>query len=273
MNDIRICPVCLRKSKEQVPLFLEDRRMVCQNRHSFDVAGGGYINLLPPSAKSHGDNKAMVQARRDLLSSGIYSPFCEALTDLAKMHLPQNAIVWDSGCGEGYYTAAVASCRRDLTVYASDLSTSALTAAHKRSADLRLSAASSYALPALDGSVNGVICLFAPEAQDEFRRILAPDGLLFLGIPGKRHLYGLKEVLYPIPYENAPRDPHIDGFELIEQREIHYQRTLTSPQQISALFSMTPYAYRTNPEGKARLDALESLTTELHFHVIVYKKA
>lgn len=272
MKDIRICPVCLRKTKEQVPLVLADRRMVCQNRHSFDIAGGGYINLLPPSAKSHGDNKAMVQARRELLNSGIYAPFRDALTELAREHLPKNATLWDSGCGEGYYTAAVAGCRKDLTVYASDLSTSALAAAHKRSADLLLSAASSYALPAADGSVDGVICFFAPEAQEEFRRILAPDGLLFLGIPGKRHLYGLKEVLYPVPYENAPRDPRMDGFELIDQREIYYQRTLCSPEQISALFSMTPYAYRTNPQGKARLDVLESLTTELHFHVIVYKK-
>lgn len=271
MKDIRICPVCLRKTKQQIPLVLEDRRMVCSCRHSFDVASGGYINLLPPSAKSHGDNKAMVQARRELLDSGIYKPFCDALTQLASAHLPQNAVVWDSGCGEGYYTAALAGCRDDLTVYASDLSTSALTAAHKRCPDLLLSAASAYALPASDHSVNGAVCFFAPEALDEFRRILTPGGLLFLGIPGKRHLFGLKEVLYPVPYENAPRDPALDGFELVDQREIHYTRTLSSGRQINALFSMTPYAYRTNPEGKARLDALDELTTELHFHVIVYK--
>ena len=272
MKEIRTCPVCLRKTGLQTTLALLDRRMICPAGHSFDLAGGGYVNLLPPSAKSHGDNKAMVQARRALLDSGIYRPFCDALTELAKEWLPPNAVLWDSGCGEGYYTAALAACRPDLTVYASDLSTAALAAAHRRDSRLRLTAASSYALPAQDESVNGVVCLFAPEALDEFRRILAPDGLLILGFPGRRHLYGLKEILYTTPYENSPRDSFLEGFEPIAQQEIHYTQTINSPELIHALFSMTPYAYRTGTEGKARLDQLSTLTTEFHFCIILYKK-
>lgn len=273
MKEIRTCPVCLRKTNRKELLHQNDKRMICPVGHSFDLSSGGYVNLLPPSAKSHGDNKAMVQARRALLDSEIYRPFCDALTELAQKALPPHATLWDSGCGEGYYTAALAECRPDLTVYASDLSTSALTAAHRRCPGLLLTAASSYALPAQDQSVDCVVCLFAPEALEEFRRILTPDGLLLLGFPGKRHLFGLKEVLYSTPYENAPRDLHLDGFEPIAQREIHYTQSLNSPDQIRALFSMTPYAYRTNAEGKARLEQLERLTTELHFHVVMYKKA
>lgn len=272
MNDIRICPVCLRKTKRQITLAVQDRRMVCPDGHSFDLSSGGYVNLLPPSAGKHGDNKAMVQARRTLLDSEIYRPFCHALTEEIAETLPQNSILWDSGCGEGYYTSAIAACRRDLTVYASDLSTAALTAAHRRSAALRLTAASSYALPAKDSSADAVVCLFAPEALEEFRRILRPGGILIMGIPGRRHLYGLKEVLYTTPYENAPRDPSLPGFELMRERELHYSRTLNTKEQIGNLFSMTPYAYRTNAEGKERLSKLENLTTELHFHLILYKK-
>lgn len=272
MNDIRICPVCLRKIKQQEPLTLTNRRMVCPFGHSFDLSAGGYVNLLPPSAGKHGDNKAMVQARRALLDSEIYRPLRDALTEQVADLLPLHSILLDSGCGEGYYTAALVQCRPDLTVYASDLSTAALTAAHRRSAALHLTAASSYALPVKDASTDAVVCLFAPEALEEFQRILRPDGWLIMGFPGRRHLYGLKEVLYTTPYENAPRDPALPGFELIREQELHYTRTLTASEQISCLFSMTPYAYRTNSQGKERLSRLDSLTTELHFHLIVYKK-
>ena len=37
-------------------------------------------------------------------------------------------------------------------------------------------------------------------------------------------------------------------------------------------FGMTPYAYRTSSIGRERIHALDTLTTELDFHILVYKK-
>lgn len=272
MNDIRICPTCKRKYAQQVPLIPTKQQLCCEKNHSFDLSAGGYVNLLPPSAGKHGDNKTMVTARRSLLDSGIYAPFRNALAETVTASLPRGAILWDSGCGEGYYTSALADPAYGYTVYGSDLSTAALISAHKRCGALRLTAASAYDLPAADGSVNGLICLFAPEALEEFSRILAPDGILILGIPGKRHLFGLKEVLYSVPYENSPRETSLTGFELLQNREIHYTAALEESAHIESLFAMTPYAYRTSSQGKARLAALQTLTTELHFHLLIYRK-
>ena len=46
-----ICPVC------GVPLRREEKICRCENRHCFDLARSGYVNLLPPSpaGKRHGD--------------------------------------------------------------------------------------------------------------------------------------------------------------------------------------------------------------------------
>ncbi len=38
------------------------------------------------------------------------------------------------------------------------------------------------------------------------------------------------------------------------------------------LFAMTPYYYNTPPAGAARLAALESLTTEIGFRFLVYRR-
>ncbi len=271
MNEIRTCPVCMRKNGNRNRLRRDGKRLVCPCNHSFDVAASGYVNLLSPSAGVHGDNKEMVRARRDLLNTGIYAPFRQALTELLDT-LPSDAVIWDSGCGEGYYTSAALSLPRNRTVYGSDLSTAALTEAHKRCPDLILSAASSYALPADDESCDAVICLFAPEATDEFLRILKPNGSLILGIPGKRHLFGLKQVLYDTPYENAPKDPALPPFTLEQLREIYYTARLNDPVAIRSLFEMTPYAYRTGEKGIARLQKTAALETELHFHLFHYRK-
>ncbi len=271
MNEICICPVCGRKYNTRVRLADDGKRLSCPAGHSFDRSAKGYVNLLSPSAGAHGDNKEMVRARRAFLDSGIYAPFRGAAVEMLSA-LPDGGVIWDSGCGEGYYTAALAGTGKNFRVYGSDLSTAALAEAHKRCRSLELVAASSYALPAADCSCDALLCLFAPEAAEEFLRVLKPGGSLILGIPGRRHLFGLKELLYDAPYENAPRDPALAGFTLAENREVYYTVSLTGREQIRSLFEMTPYAYRTGHAGKARLAAADTLTTELHFHVLRYLK-
>ena len=70
-----ICPVCgelLQKT---------DRTMQCANRHSFDVAKEGYVNLLRANKNGDlmGDDKLSARSRRDFLNKGYYAPLKEEL--------------------------------------------------------------------------------------------------------------------------------------------------------------------------------------------------
>lgn len=276
-TNILICPVCRRKQGLEIPLEEsgERRAWVCRERHSFDRAAAGYLNLLPPSGKhTHGDNKEMIDARRALLGSGLYAPLRDRLTELLEAILPEGALIWDSGCGEGYYTAEIAHVgeKHGWTVYGSDLSKEALKAAAKRSKALRLIAASSYALPAASESTDAILCLFAPQASEEFRRVLREGGLMIQAVPGERHLFGLKEAIYDTPYENTVSRVAPDGYEIADCVELKKTVTLTDRTLIARLFGMTPYAYRTSPADREKVFALETLTTELHFYIFVYRK-
>ncbi|MFB0917411.1 MAG: hypothetical protein QMB49_05360, partial [Collinsella sp.] len=51
-------------------------------------------------------------------------------------------------------------------------------------------------IPVADGAFDMVTELFAPFNEREFARVLAPEGSLYTVVPGARHLFGLKEVLY-----------------------------------------------------------------------------
>ena len=98
------CPVC-GKLLNQV-----DRALVCEDRHSFDIARQGYVNLLPVQqkhSKNPGDTREQVLSRRSFLEADIYAPICEALIDAAK-ELNLTGPILDVGCGEGYYCSRLA---------------------------------------------------------------------------------------------------------------------------------------------------------------------
>ena len=98
-----LCPVCGET------LVREERVWHCKNRHSFDVARSGYVNLLPPSAsgKRHGDDKHMVAARTAFLSRGYYDHLIGSVAEACMQLAGPDACVLDAGCGEGTYTRAI----------------------------------------------------------------------------------------------------------------------------------------------------------------------
>lgn len=266
-----LCPHC------HAPLARDGKRLVCAAGHSYDLARQGYVNLLPPGRRAHGDNRAMIEARHRFLDSDIYAPLRDrACGMLAQYALPCRRLL-DVGCGEGYYTEAFyrAVCQSNgqpTEVVGIDLSRDALIFAARRCPDLHLAAASCYALPLADRSVDCITCFFAPDAAAEFDRVLSPGGLLLLAFPGRRHLWELKEILYDTPYENDVHDTARRGYSIVAEQTVEYRHALSSPEQIRALYEMTPYCYRTPAAGRARLDARTSLSVTCAFELVLYRK-
>lgn len=56
--------------------------------------------------------------------------------------------------------------------------------------------ASVYHLPVADRSADLLLNCFSPLALDEFRRVLRPGGGFLYVVPGAKHLWELKQVLY-----------------------------------------------------------------------------
>lgn len=93
-----------------------------------------------------------------------------------------------------------------------------------------------------------------------------------MAIPLENHLWELKSEIYEKPYKNQVSDFEIEGFELVEKSEIKNKIQLTSNEQILDLFSMTPYYYKTSHNDREKLNALEKLSVQTEFMVLVYKK-
>ena len=99
-----LCPVC------GLQLTRGEREYLCENRHSFDIARQGYVNLLTVQQKRSlhpGDTREQVLSRRAFLDAGFYEPIARTLCDTAA-ELDVAGPVLDVGCGEGYYSSRLA---------------------------------------------------------------------------------------------------------------------------------------------------------------------
>ena len=264
-----ICPNCGSS------LTKSNNTYTCSNRHSFDIASSGYCNFLIGSKAGEfkGDTKEMVMARRSFLDSGAYEPLQEKLC--AKVSELSPKCIIDAGCGEGYYTRAVAETMSKLgntTIIGADISKSATQYAAKRDKLTTYITASCFHLPVKSECADLILSLFAPSAHEEFARILKPDGCVLQVVPGEEHLWELKEAIYDKAYKNVEEKHTLEGFELAEREKLVYKRSIDSPELIRALFSMTPYVHRTPKEGIERLNALSSIELTLSFLLLTFKK-
>lgn len=269
------CPIC------GGPLQMEKSRLFCENGHSFDRARQGYTHLLPPNrmhSKEPGDTKEMVNSRRAFLESGAYSCFAEKLCGLVWEFLREipSPFLLDAGCGEGYYTGKMEAYLREKglspRIAGFDISKSAVKAAAGKYKGCQFAVASAFAVPAANGSADCLTNVFAPIVPQECERVVKPGGVMILAVPGPRHLYGLKEILYDAPYENEYRETEYPGFTFVRRDTVEDTLVLDDREQIQNLFAMTPYYWKTPESGSRRLAQTEHLTTEIRFDFLIYQR-
>lgn len=261
------CPVC-GKTLEQ-----SERGAQCAAGHRFDRAKEGYLNLLRSNkaGDTMGDPKSQARSRRDFLNRGYYAPLRDELVSIAseRVQAAGPLALLDICCGEGYYTSALGGVE-GVDAYGFDLGKEMVRLAAKRGGAAYF-VANMKAIPVADGAFGMVTHLFAPFNEREFARVLAVNGSLFSVVPGARHLWGLKEVLYDTPYLNDEKLPQTQTLRLVDKRKITAHIDLASQQDVEAVFQMTPYYYRTRPADRERLARLQHLETDIEFVIGEYR--
>ena len=240
-----LCPLC------QQPLLLTDNHYQCANRHSFDLAREGYVNLLPvqqKNSKDPGDNKAMMQARRSFLQAGWYAPLAKAVTTMLAP-LPAHSIL-DLGCGEGYYTAFIKQARPQSQLYGVDISKSAIKFAAKANRDIQFSVASAYQLPFADNSFDAIVRIYAPSKASELQRLVKTGGYLLTVTPGPQHLVQIKQAVYDSVRLHDDAVAQIDGFAHSKRQRLQFTLHFNRSEDVLALVQMVPLAWKFSAEQK-----------------------
>jgi 23S rRNA (guanine745-N1)-methyltransferase len=235
-----VCPVrdCHR------PLAREERRLICERGHSFDVARSKYVNLLQPQerrSKNPGDNTAAVAARRRLHDRGVTAPFLEAIGEI--VGATSSDVVLDAGCGDGFYLGSLARLA-GFEGHGIDISTTAIDAAARRYPECEwIVANADRFIPFTDASFSIVLSITARMNGAEFRRVLRPDGRLLVAVAGPDDLLELRG-------EGRDRTAQTiaafaDEFEVTDRRRITIQAELDA----AALRDLSLSIYRPRRTG------------------------
>ena len=261
-----VCPVCGEI------LSRGEREYRCENRHSFDIARQGHVNLLIVQQKhslNPGDTREQVLSRRTFLEGGFYEPIADALCETAR-ELGAKGPILDVGCGEGYYCTRLAQALNG-ELLGLDISKEAVRCAAAKYKGHRWVCGTASHLPVKDGSVGTLTSLFALTLPEEFHRVLASDGLYFQVLAAQDHLLGLKSVIYPeLKLKEKDSVPELAGFERIKSVPVRFTFTVEG-EQVRNLLSMTPHVYRISKEGAARLAATERLSDTASAVLNVYR--
>ena len=300
------CPSCSET------LIKEGKTYRCNNRHTYDEAKEGYVNLLlaqHKKSKKPGDDEQMIKSRQAFLNQGYYASLSSKIVKIiSSMEQGFNQNILDIGCGEGYYmdeikkdsnrvlaklgTGALApkiceakaitsdefykkSKSEKLSLCGIDISKTAVKLAGKRKMNALISVSSAYDLPFFDNSFDTILSVFSPVSASEIERLLKSEKsqIIMVG-PAEEHLKGLTSHIYDEVL------PHKGNYSVLDDKkgfmlkeQIEIKEEITiKKEDILDLLKMTPYYWQTTIEKKEKILALDELKTIIHFYIRVYSK-
>ncbi len=254
------CPIC------QENLTLLESSLKCNNRHSFDLAKFGYVNLAPQIKQSANYDKENFQNRQQILEAGFYQAILEVVSDLLSNSKNAKTIL-DIGCGEGFYSRKLQERHPDKTFYAFDISKDSVQIAAKSEPNWAVNwfVGDLARLPIKDASMDILLDIFSPANYGEFRRVLSKDGILIKVIPTENHLKEIRQKvqdqLTNKDYSNQDIKEHFqEHFTILSNQTASLTKTIT-PDQLQALLSMTPLLFHID-QSKIDWSQLTEITIE-----------
>ena len=254
------CPIC------QENLTLVESSLKCENRHSFDLAKFGYVNLAPQIKQSANYDKENFQNRQQILEAGFYQAILEAVSDLLSNSKNAKTIL-DIGCGEGFYSRKLQERHPDKTFYAFDISKDSVQIAAKSEPNWAVNwfVGDLARLPIKNASMDILLDIFSPANYGEFRRVLSKDGILIKVIPTKNHLKEIRQKvqdqLTNKDYSNQDIKNHFqEHFTILSSKTASLTKTITA-DQLQALLSMTPLLFHID-QSKIDWSQLTEITIE-----------
>ena len=254
------CPICREN------LTLVESSLKCENRHSFDLAKFGYVNLAPQIKQSANYDKENFQNRQQILEAGFYQAILDAVSDLLASSKTTKTIL-DIGCGEGFYSRKLQERHPDKTFYAFDISKDSVQIAAKSEPNWAVNwfVGDLARLPIKDASMDILLDIFSPANYGEFRRVLSKDGILIKVIPTENHLKEIRQKvqdqLTNKDYSNQDIKNHFqEHFTILSSQTVSLTKPITA-EQLQALLSMTPLLFHVD-QTKIDWSQLTEITIE-----------
>ncbi|KFI68084.1 putative RNA methyltransferase [Bifidobacterium magnum] len=181
------CPNC------HEPLMLDGQSLRCVNRHCFDLARQGYVNLDPSAKQSDFYNSDLFADRGRILAAGYYDHIRDAVLETVTSANPRTIL--DVGCGEGFYSRAIAQSDSSAQIFAFDIAKSSIQigAREDMTSNIAWFVGNLMDIPLQSHTIDCIIDIFSPANYAEFDRLLTEHGTIVKVVPGAAHVQELRE--------------------------------------------------------------------------------
>lgn len=235
------CPVC-----EEAVTMMNDARLACPNRHSFDVAKQGYVNMLTHPVKSH-YGKHLFTARQQLMTeTTLFHPVHATIVTAIERHYngKEAGTIADLGCGEGSHLIEIAAHMPNaMTNIGVDIAKEGIMTATRHQHPAIWLVGDLAKTPLKNKSADVILNLLSPANYTEFKRIAKRDALIIKLVPGPFYLKELRDYLQkPNDVTTKPGDLFNSQLHLLEKIPLHYNQMLTT-DELHLLLQMTPLAW------------------------------
>ena len=230
-------------------MHLDQSSLVCQNRHTFNIAKQGFVNFLRQTKGDKNYDMASFENRSQILAAGYYDPILEVISERLR-DLPEHSHVLDVACGEGYYSRQLAQ-EFDKDFMAFDLSKDSILLAARQNPQKNVAwfVGDLAQLPLREHCIDVILDIFSPANYQEFGRLLSDHGLVFKVIPHEDHLKEFRQLLPEAQaYSNQDVLEHFqESCDLLERVTI--AKTWSMPSEhVQTFAEMTPLFFHANKD-------------------------
>ncbi|KYG25991.1 putative RNA methyltransferase [Alkalihalobacillus trypoxylicola] len=239
------CPYC---STSMTVVNLQS--LVCQNRHTFDFAKQGYLNLLRASPNNQYNQKLFLARKEMIIEGQLFAELHKKISEIITNYFQRenHITMLDLGCGEGSHLEMIAKQMiQNVTGIGMDISKEGILQASKSYDDYTWIVGDLTHSPFSNHNLDVVLNILSPSNYLEFSRLLKSEGLLIKVIPRNLYLIELRQFFYndedTNTYDNQKTTKRFsEHFNHYETFTITYEKEL-KPESFSNLVEMTPLTW------------------------------
>ena len=271
------CPIC--SSTMEVVHF---NRLLCHNKHSFDLSKQGYVNLLSRPHTTNYDKK-LFESRKLIIENGFFEPLSTRISDMIcdKKINDHTIKILDAGSGEGSHLSSIvekvdARTENGLLGVGIDISKEGIYIAAREHTNAIWCVADISRCPFADKQFNYILNIFSPSNYAEFDRLLHDDGLLIKVMPESSYLKELRDVFYNETEKEMYSNEHTlerfgESFDVIKRERLCYSVNLDH-SLVEPLIRMTPLSWGTSEERLQQVLGMGLSEVTIDLTILIGKK-
>ncbi len=283
--DLFKCPICGKEMN-----IHDANSLFCLDKHSFDLAKKGYVNLLLSSGKTE-YNQEMLESRKKVNRMGFFKLMIDGINDLLLetiSNTDSNEIkILDAGCGEGSHLAEIVERLKQSEEYLCDslstiaaigldISKEGIQIAAKNYHDIIWCVADLARIPLKDSQMDIILNILSPSNYSEFKRILNNNGLIVKVIPGSNYLKELRSVFYEKTdketYSNENVLKHFaNSFKIMDIKHIS-DGFKVSKEDLKHIIRMTPLSWGVTRQRQDKVLNAGITSVTIDMSIILGKK-